>query len=427
MKMIEIIVSILSASFTIYMQLASFAKLSDNDKLTFNFKNILIVIIGGVILYFNATINTSILRIIISFVTVFVSALYIYRYSISKTFMNVLVAYLIILFYEIIASLLMINISSMIEFDKSIIFKTIYSTIIVLLGYFTCCNKSIKNFLNKFVIKLENTKFDILISIVTLIFFLIIDSNNFRAVSFDVLIYNLAIVVCFSFIIVYAIYNYYKANKELEKTNILLSFIDKYEKIIDDDRILKHEILNNLLVLNSFEDKNTEEYNNILDDLINTYSKAKTKTKNLYKLPAGLKGLFYYKLYGLDEEGFNINIRIDKTLPKTFTKIKNKDYALLCRIVNIALDNAIEAAHQSKDKIINIEVYKENKECIVLIENSCCKKVDLNKIEEKGYSTKGKGRGLGLYIVNTLLKESDHIELEREYNNLIFTTKIIIK
>ena len=48
------------------------------------------------------------------------------------------------------------------------------------------------------------------------------------------------------------------------------------------------------------------------------------------------------------------------------------------------------------------------------------------RLNDKYYSTKGKKRGLGLYIVNRLLRNSSYLVLEQSINKKIFTSKITI-
>jgi two-component system sensor histidine kinase AgrC len=193
--------------------------------------------------------------------------------------------------------------------------------------------------------------------------------------------------------------------------------VSKYERILDNDRINKHEILNNLLILKSFKNKNTKEYEETLNLIIKEYeNKDKNLFVNLYNLPAGLKGLLYYKVYEM--KNFNINVFLNisnKVIPK-LEKIDSKNFAKLCKILGIVLDNAKEASENSEDKNIAIDIYKENKKIVIYVENSTKNDVEISKIYEKNYSTKGKDRGLGLYIAKEIVNNSVIFELEQFIN-----------
>ena len=106
----------------------------------------------------------------------------------------------------------------------------------------------------------------------------------------------------------------------------------------------------------------------------------------------------------------NIEVMID------LKEMKISPYEF-CRILGILLDNAIEAAKECEEKVINVRFIKDfkvNRE-LVIIENSY-KKVDLDieKIFEKGYSTKKEEKdnhGLGLWTVRKILNQTDNLSL----------------
>ena len=88
------------------------------------------------------------------------------------------------------------------------------------------------------------------------------------------------------------------------------------------------------------------------------------------------------------------------------------------RILGILMDNAIEAASECDEKIINVTIRNDLKQHrqLLIIENTYKNKdINLEKIYEKGFSTKPKNTGLGLWEVNKIIKR--HKNLAR------FTTK----
>ena len=90
------------------------------------------------------------------------------------------------------------------------------------------------------------------------------------------------------------------------------------------------------------------------------------------------------------------------------------------------MDNAVEASLKSKDKSVFIEVYEQNGIVIMVIENSCDSLVNVDNIKKKNFSTKGTGRGLGLYIADLLLKKSKHITMS-QHSTDVFITKLVIE
>lgn len=79
----------------------------------------------------------------------------------------------------------------------------------------------------------------------------------------------------------------------------------------------------------------------------------------------------------------------------------------LIEIIGILLDNAVESLECQSDKEIEIKLFEENSKFIISIANRSEKKTnsELEKFFEYGYSTKGKGRGVGLHRMNALLKK----------------------
>ena len=67
------------------------------------------------------------------------------------------------------------------------------------------------------------------------------------------------------------------------------------------------------------------------------------------------------------------------------------------RILSILLDNAIEAAATTKERRLWIVLLEDFGTLRLIIENSSEEQIDLRSLGERGYSTKGEGRGLGLF------------------------------
>ena len=196
--------------------------------------------------------------------------------------------------------------------------------------------------------------------------------------------------------------------------------------MVDKDRANRHEQLNNLLVLKNIEDKNSKEYNDFLEELIQNHTSESKTYKNVHKLPTGLKGMIYDKLFDLDSK-LKINIHISNKTKINLDKKHKKEFIFLCKLVGIVLDNAIEASSKSKDKIINFDINGNNNKTYIIVDNSFKKKVNLKRLNQKDFSTNGKGRGLGLFLANKLLKDSEYIEMKQEINDKLFTTTITIK
>ena len=66
----------------------------------------------------------------------------------------------------------------------------------------------------------------------------------------------------------------------------------------------------------------------------------------------------------------------------------------------------------------------ENKDniSIEIINTATIKEIDLSRINEKNYSSKGKNRGYGLYLVNRMINSTNKLELEQKILNNTFVS-----
>ena len=99
------------------------------------------------------------------------------------------------------------------------------------------------------------------------------------------------------------------------------------------------------------------------------------------------------------------------------------------RILGILLDNAIEAAECSKEKVIYISFSKDSKNNrnIITIKNSYSNKnVDTDKIFEKGFSEKENHTGLGLWEIRKIISKTDNINLYTNITDLFFIQQLEI-
>lgn len=428
MSTIDYLIIIIASAITVLVEEMSYLMLSRKQKIKLTFYNTIVLLISGIFITINTYMNDNISRIIISFIIILLTALIIFKDKLNDSFFYALICHVLVIVYEIILSIIVLNlvVVNISEFENNVFLKAAFSFVNLLLVYLTTKNKLFYKVIDK-IYKKTNSKYFYIVLVVFVVILILIDFKNFITLSNNIYILNLIILICALLLFISNIDNYFKAIKENEKTETLLNFMSKYEKIIDDDRINRHEMLNNLLFLKSFKDKNTSDYNDALDSLIDTYNKNGLGIKNIYKLPTGLKGIIYYKLNELKDKDCNININISSRISNEFKKISKDQYIIVYKIVGILLDNAIEASLKSKEKYIGINIYKENPNVIICIDNTFKGKIDLGKINNKNYSTNGENRGLGLYITNNLLKNNNSITLNQSVNNNIFVSLITIK
>ena len=68
----------------------------------------------------------------------------------------------------------------------------------------------------------------------------------------------------------------------------------------------------------------------------------------------------------------------------------------------------------------------ENRLCIK-VSNNFSGKIDISKISDEGYTTKGKGHGYGLPLVKKIINSNNNLENETELSKKIFSQVLIIR
>ena len=89
----------------------------------------------------------------------------------------------------------------------------------------------------------------------------------------------------------------------------------------------------------------------------------------------------------------------------------------------ILMDNAIEAVKECNEKIVNVRIFKDVKSHrqILLVENTYSnKKIDTEKIFEKGFSSKPSHSGLGLWEIRQILKRHKNLNLYTTKDEKLF-------
>lgn len=130
------------------------------------------------------------------------------------------------------------------------------------------------------------------------------------------------------------------------------------------------------------------------------------------------------KYYQATELGIKMNIEVFLDLNTLGMNVYE-----FTRIFGILLDNAIEAAGECDDKIINIVIRKDsgsNRQLCIVENTYKDKEVDTEKIFEKGYSSKNRNSGIGLWEVRQVLKRLNNVNLYTSKTDEMFKQQLEI-
>lgn len=219
---------------------------------------------------------------------------------------------------------------------------------------------------------------------------------------------------------------------QLQRTQENLEESQLYNKSLkilhDNNRAFKHDFSNIVQAIGGYVSTGDIDglqvyYSQLLEDC--------QKVNNLYGLspdvinnPA-IYSILASKYHKADELGIKINLDIFLNLNDLNMKIYE-----FTRILGILMDNAIEATCECEEKIINVEIRKDFKleRQLLIIENTYKDKdINIDKIYEKGFTSKPNNTGLGLWEVRQILKKNgNQLNLYTTKNTSFFVQQLEI-
>ena len=224
----------------------------------------------------------------------------------------------------------------------------------------------------------------------------------------------------------------FENNKLKLKYDKLNEIMKTYEIEIDNQYTNNHENKNQLTTIKSKivdkEDVSSiiQYINDILDEN-NEISEEKYK-RFQYLPPNGLKAMFYFKISEAESRGIHVTTNISPKIDKSIIYyLDSNTFKQLGRIIGVYLDNAIEASEDSKEKSMSIEIYKTKTEDIKFVISNSYSGTISEKIGKQTYSTKGRKRGHGLLLVNSIMKNTDIFLQKRIIKSNTYVQELIVK
>ena len=170
-----------------------------------------------------------------------------------------------------------------------------------------------------------------------------------------------------------------------------------------------HENKNKLLMINGLLEgpkKEVKKYvNTVLEEMKDNQNTTNYWLSELKYLPLpGVRNFINYKLTQLKELGSEIEIFVSSELENIETfSFDHSEYNDLSTILGVILDNMIESIKETDEKLVSLNIRLENNIVNFDFVNSFSGDVEINRLNEIGYTTKGEEHGVGLSLLSKIV------------------------
>lgn len=432
--MLEIIIKIFCALVYAILDFEIMKKMLQSDEKIYAKKNIFLLIMISASYILLYTDQYSITSVILKFSFGIVMNCIIFNTPLYKT----VIAYIIYMMLALVADLL--NTAVYLQFIPMELIRTnkafmiLTNTTVAITLYLILKIKFLVTKLQQLVGALKKDSnlqviifYALIYVILIIIFYKIISVYK---INFQNMINYIIAITAFVALIIYTI-NRLNYSNLLKEYDLLFNYVQQFEDSIDSMDLTNHEYKNQLAVLKGYIEENEKNkalsiINDMTNEMYKQDGKIISELKNIPK--GGIKGLLYYKVMVSKKYNLNICIDVSKTVTNKIKKLKIDEIKIISRLIGIYLDNAIEAASTSRKKMVVIEVYSLNDEIQFVFSNTY-KDANLNvdQFEKRGYTTKGKGHGKGLYLAKKMISRNNWLSAETKIVNKLYTQKLIIK
>ncbi|WP_196001335.1 GHKL domain-containing protein [Clostridium sp. 1001271B_151109_B4] len=382
---------------------------------------IISVISTGVFFILNKIETWNIVSLLITLITISLIMSKIYNKNIIICIIQFIFTYVFVAILESIYMILSIRFLGDLYITGMYLFVVIIYFICVIYLIFRLM-KNKKYNLDKFSEFISNYNNFILV-IINIGIFLFLYRTLLRDSCYgqEIILETSVLFVAMILINVFYFYDVYKKDKKKKSSEIKESMNPLIQELIDEMRANEHEYKNHLNILycmiqvckeDELKDKAKKYIGNVFENknLLNNLSKVENTI---------LKAVLLSKINQAEKSEIDCYYFIDSQLEGL-----PLDDSELTVVLSNLLNNAIEAASKSEKKVIEISTeYYEGKHIIEVsnsVDNLTKSMVaDISKIR---FSTKGTGRGYGLYNVKNIVKKYKgkvNMSLEEDIFNVL--------
>lgn len=435
--MLQIITDLLGSMITAWILFYAVFKFSGN-KINYKSKKFWLCLIGyAIYMIFSYKVTESFLKVIFNYIVLIILSYLYQKKSIIKLVLSGFLSYFILfisesIFVAISMFILKVDIMELKEsIFTSVTTNLLIASIMFLLTNIINTKRLFKELIEQIYIK--KNKIIIALFLVTILSFSIMLYSIYFDISASYALFlNVILMIIYAVLVINVLSQNNKNEKLQHDYDLKLNELSDYEKALIQKRKILHNRDNDLISIRGMIKYKKENKKAI--DYINNVLKESDDSDNLvlnkvgFIPEGGLQGLIHKKIDLMKKKGIEVYLQVDDKLNElNFDKFSTQKNKNICTIVGIFLDNALEASDLALKKNVSIILTTEKNKLIINISNTYSGVIDASKIDEAGYSTKGKNRGFGLEMVKNIIEESSYLKNERQITGSIFNQKLIVK
>lgn len=379
----------------------------------------LLVFVFTIFYIINSLVFDNIIKLFGTLLILFLNYKILFNQNNSNSIIYSIVTCLLFTISETLFAILISTIDLIFSSDfGEVVIKSMFANIIISI---LVCGLSFvfKSTLKKYVKKItDNNSANITVIGIVIMFITLASiyklSNNSWEFNYSFVLNIIIIVGCILLMIVMMLQyiknkevtQKYKTQQEYLKTSADL--IEKYSSTI-------HKYKNNLITIKGYVNNDKEKANTYIDSLLDNYKAKKYSwfSKINYFEIDTLRYLIYYKLSKAEDNNLKLVVTVSKELKDVkYRELPVNEVGILSDIIGEYLDNAIYAASESDEKILVLDIFTQDDKINFVISNTYKNDFDINLITKSGYTTKGKGHGLGLYDIERQIKKINCIDID---------------
>lgn len=386
---------------------------------------------------FNYIFVNNFIKIFTVMIALVLSNYYIFKRNLNETIVAPIITQFLIFISEFIFSIIAYFIFRMTSEDLiSVCYRTIVSNVIICLIAMLIIRlkyaKKLYSILVKITDNISNKILILLLSVIMIMANFYAASPYYEIDSKYMLIINSSLTIIYSFIVFKMLEQknrYIKMNNKYNMTNTTLK---ELEQNVSRLKITNHENKNQLLTIRNMikkgedSDKLIKHIEKIVDKKVRDDEELMFQTSTI--TDSMISSIIYSKMLTMKENNIDANLSVDRDIKNLYLSDMDEDLSVeVCKIIGVYLDNAIEEVTKLDKKLINIEVYAEDRSLCIAISNNYDGEIELDKLDEPGYTTKENGHGYGLSLVAEIVNDNEKLSTHREIKDNIFKQILKIK